>query len=826
MTTDSVDFEARRWKEQVRHALLGAVPTQIGPYELQGQIGRGGMGLVYRGYDRRLRRAVAIKVLRRTEADDASRLRAEARRLAELDHPGIVRVFDVGVFEGRVFVVMPLLEGQTLGAWTRGAVADASRIKVLLRAGHAIAAAHAAGVLHRDIKPANVMVERGEWPQVLDFGHGKALSDRTLNSDGGGPEFTSTGGTPGYVAPEQAAGDPVDERADVYGYCVTALACLSQQTPSPAEGLVCSVDQLEEMLSAAPRRWRKTLRAGIQRDPRHRPRTMDALLSALERTSTRVRWWMVASVVAIGGALAWPPSPGRRPPVAAALKRTSEPAPRVVAMLTSSRELAGGGELAAAQELAHQSVVAAAELDDEVGVAEALALRGRLSARLGDPESALSDLEDAHAMARSRGRTELEFDTGLSTTDVLCDLRLGVRAEAWLRHAEALLPRVNRLGARATWLLSASRVARAQGRLDEAERLVDEAATVDADASLRVAVVTQRGRVELLRGDSKQAVETLSQALTLAREVWPPKDPRLGRILADLGAAHLRHGEVDPAAEVLDEAVRHLALSLGTAHPRYAMTLQNRAIVLWRRGDLDGAIASYRQGVASLEEARGPEHPDVAQALENLSTALIYAGDYDAALQQQNRALVIRESALGSEHASIARTLNYIAQSHEALRQWEQADHAARRAYALAVKSVGREHSIAAEVASARSRIAMGLEKPEDALRFAEEAISIYGSIGAGPLEMGSAHASLAFALCGAPPTCRAGTERRTRASAAVDRARVLYGKAGPAATTSKDALERWASELPSLGAQPRRKPAARLVSETAQPKASTDTQN
>ncbi|MGH1346471.1 MAG: protein kinase domain-containing protein [Nannocystales bacterium] len=818
--TGGDDFEARRWKEQVRHGLLGGTPTRIGPYELQGQIGRGGMGLVYRGYDPRLDRAVAIKVLRRVGAEQERRLREEARTLAELDHPNIVRVFDVGVFEGRVFVVMPLLEGLTVGQWTRSSLTNHARMEVLLRAGRGIAAAHEAGVLHRDIKPANIIVDPGGWPVVLDFGLGKALAAPTSRTEETGTSSTAAGGTPGYVAPEQAAGETVDERADVFGFCVTVLECISQRAPVPSHGPACSVEELDALLASVPRRWRKVLRAGVEQEPRQRPRTMEAVLRALERTPTRGRWWVAGGVAAFAGALAWPSGTDISARAATEPKPDLGAAPSVSVLLAASRQKVGAGAVRDAKVLARQAVVAAQKLGDQVGLAEGLALRGRLLSRLDDHEAALSDLEDAYAIARSQGRPELEFDSALALVDAFCALRRGARAQIWLRHARALRSRVESRGAQARWALAASRTARVLGSLDEAARHISEAEIDDADAALQVAILGQKGNIEVLRGDSQQAVATLSLALHQARELWGPGDPRTGRMLADLGAAHLRHGAVEPAAEALDEAVRLLELSLGTEHPRFAMAVQNRAIVQWRRGDLEGAIASYRLGVQSFEAAWGPEHPEVAHARENLSTALIYAGDYDGALRQQNRALVIRESALGSEHPSVARTLNYIAQSHEALGQWKLANDAARRAHELALEVLGRKNSTTAETAAARSRISIGQGRFSEARGFAEDAIDIYRSIGAGPLELGSAHESLALALCGAPPIrCPRGTDERRKAEAAASRARELYTQAGLVAAASQDVLESWAGELlaaATKSGKPR----------TTNQKASTDTQD
>jgi eukaryotic-like serine/threonine-protein kinase len=163
-------------------------------YDLGDEIGRGGMGIVFRGRDRELDRDVAIKVTAWSTAGDADRLRREARTLAALEHPGIVPVHDVGrLQDGRVYSVMALVRGERLDACARR-LALPDRLRLFDRICDTVSFAHARGVVHGDLKPANVMV--GEFGQVLVL-------------DWGG------GGTEGYMAPEQAAG-AADARSDVY----------------------------------------------------------------------------------------------------------------------------------------------------------------------------------------------------------------------------------------------------------------------------------------------------------------------------------------------------------------------------------------------------------------------------------------------------------------------------------------------------------------------------------------------------------------------------------------------------------------------------------
>lgn len=178
-------------------------------YELLEEIGRGGMGIVFRGRDTALDREVAIKVTAWSLAADAERLRREARTLAALEHPGIVPVHDVGeVADGRIFTVMMLVRGERLDTCAaRLPLAD--RLRLFDRICDTISFAHARGVIHRDLKPANIMI--GAFGQVLVLDWGLALP----GAGTGGDLVSGRGGTDGYMAPEQSGGN-ADARSDVY----------------------------------------------------------------------------------------------------------------------------------------------------------------------------------------------------------------------------------------------------------------------------------------------------------------------------------------------------------------------------------------------------------------------------------------------------------------------------------------------------------------------------------------------------------------------------------------------------------------------------------
>lgn len=170
------------------------------PYQLRGEIGRGGMGVVYRAYDPRLDREVALKVV---DAADV----AEARLAASLEHPGIVPIHDTGPLpDGRAFYVMRLVPGLPLDRIIRPDTPLSTRIAMFQKICDAVSFAHSKRVIHRDLKPANILA--GDFGEVSILDWGIARSASTSSADGAG--------TPRFMAPEQAAGAPPDPRADIY----------------------------------------------------------------------------------------------------------------------------------------------------------------------------------------------------------------------------------------------------------------------------------------------------------------------------------------------------------------------------------------------------------------------------------------------------------------------------------------------------------------------------------------------------------------------------------------------------------------------------------
>jgi predicted Ser/Thr protein kinase len=336
--TDSEDdLEARLALARTRARMTGVEeePVVLGHYRIVGTLGRGGMGVVYEALDENLGRVVAIKLLRRDRAAGSAgrtRLLREAQAAARLSHPNVAQVHEIGESEGRLYLVMERVHGETLRRWCGARERDwRSVLAMFLDAGRGLAAAHAVGLVHRDFKPDNVIVGDDGRPRVVDFGLARTdgaaqelrvtashTSIAAFDSDPAMP-ITVTGtvmGTPAYMAPEQYAGGLADARADQFAFCVALFEALYGQRPfagstvtelaqSVSRGLPATIGKRER--SIVPAVVRAAIQRGLAREPDQRHASMDELLARLAeglRPARRVAPIALATVAAAAGLFA------------------------------------------------------------------------------------------------------------------------------------------------------------------------------------------------------------------------------------------------------------------------------------------------------------------------------------------------------------------------------------------------------------------------------------------------------------------------------------------------------------------------------------------
>ena len=203
------------------------IGTTVLQYEIVDQLGEGGMGIVYKAKDTKLDRFVALKFLTKnigSSESDRQRFLQEAKSAATLNHPNICTVYDVSEFEGKMFIAMEFIDGETLRD-RKSNISFKQSIDIGIQIAEALAAAHEKGIIHRDIKPENVMLRKDGLVQIMDFGLAKQQGVSRLTREG------NTVGTMGYMSPEQVQGFNVDHRSDIFSFGVLLYELLSGQSP-------------------------------------------------------------------------------------------------------------------------------------------------------------------------------------------------------------------------------------------------------------------------------------------------------------------------------------------------------------------------------------------------------------------------------------------------------------------------------------------------------------------------------------------------------------------------------------------------------------------
>jgi serine/threonine-protein kinase len=326
-----------------------ATGAKLGSYEIVSLLGRGGMGEVYLARDTKLKRDVALKVLPEAFLSDPVRLarfQREAEVLASLNHPKIAHIYGVENFE----LVMELAEGES----PAGPMPFDEAWKICLQIADALEYAHEKGIVHRDLKPANVKVTADGVVKLLDFGLAKAFSvqdldARTQANPMDSPTITLGATVPGtimgtaaYVAPEQAKGKRVDQRADIWAWGVMLYELVTGEQTFKGESvaeMLAQVLTVQPDLEKAPPQIRKLLRRCLEKDPKQRLRDIGEARFLLEepvgpaaavpaRSSRGKTGWIVAGLMAlIAGAALWAPWRAERTAASPVTRLTMEIAP-------------------------------------------------------------------------------------------------------------------------------------------------------------------------------------------------------------------------------------------------------------------------------------------------------------------------------------------------------------------------------------------------------------------------------------------------------------------------------------------------------------------
>ncbi len=276
------------------------MPVKIGRYEVQSELGRGGMAVVYKAYDPRFERMVAIKVLPREFMHDPQfigRFNREAKTIAALDHPAIVPVFDYGDEEGQPFLVMRYMPGGSLADRLENGPLPLEQATIIIqRLSSALNRAHSQGIVHRDLKPNNVLFDQYEDAYLADFGIAH------ISSSAGASPLTTSGsmlGTPSYMSPEQIHGEStLDGRSDIYALGVIFFQLLTGRVPYIADTatkilmkhIMDPVPDLRQIRPDLPQECQDVITKAMAKKPEQRFGSADEMASAVTVVNQRVRF--------------------------------------------------------------------------------------------------------------------------------------------------------------------------------------------------------------------------------------------------------------------------------------------------------------------------------------------------------------------------------------------------------------------------------------------------------------------------------------------------------------------------------------------------------
>jgi len=301
---------------------LPKVASQVGSYRILSLVGQGGMGTVFRALDTKLDRPVAIKFLSDELADATARRRfqREAQMASSLNHPHILTVHDVGDFDGRQYLVTEFVDGGTLDDWAHGAARTWEQIVDLLAGvADALATAHDAGIVHRDIKPANILVGKNGYAKLVDFGLAKLVEQPSANAATRSQTEARTRpgvviGTIAYMSPQQATGNPLDARSDIFSFGAVLYELLAGRRPFAG---ATDLELLKKVVHGRPDPLPNNVPTGVRtivdkalaKDLTERYQTMRDLLADLRavrqpsvpgsRANRRLRWMAAAGATAL-----------------------------------------------------------------------------------------------------------------------------------------------------------------------------------------------------------------------------------------------------------------------------------------------------------------------------------------------------------------------------------------------------------------------------------------------------------------------------------------------------------------------------------------------
>jgi len=697
------------------------VGKTIGHIRIVDLIGTGGMGEVYEGFDKTLKRKVAVKAIGskiRKDPISKSRFLREARALSQLKHPHICQIYDYVEEKRNDFLILEYIEGRDLRQSINAGLDKTQKLRIAEQIAHVLKAAHEKGIVHRDLKPSNVMVTRDLGIKVLDYGLArfiepklshikeekpieKAPSFSDLDQLSGELEHTLTlkeepleegpkaglegiqdvpfktrrgriVGTLLYMSPEQARGEPAGPASDMYSFGLLLQELFTELPPYEEEEVSATlIDKAKAGETRPVSGLSSNLATLISRlksmAPAARPtavETVERLKHISEKPKRQVRRLIAAGIISAFVLLGFKYTLDLRRERKQAIQARDE-ASSVVGFLINLFEISDPGE-ARGNTITAREILSKGAKEIEQSLEKQPLIRARMMETIGTVYRKLGLYKEAELL--------------LTGALKICEIRLGPKN-----------PRLSES------LLSLALLYDDQGKLKEAEEFTRHSLEIrekalKSDHPDIAENFLELGRLHFKNGKFNEAETLFKRTLEIREKAYGPDHPDVAVSLLSLGEVNYIQRRFAEAEAYYKRALTIRETILGTDHPDLARTLNNLANLYYVQRRFEEAEKLYRRSLGIREKTLGLVHPDVAHTLENIGILFHYQNKLEEAEKYYKQALEIRKNSLGENHPDVAASYDALARIYHSTDRLNEAADFYVKSLKILEKTLGPDH--------------------------------------------------------------------------------------------------------------------------------------